>query len=295
MIIGGSKQQVIENIRKALADGDLNRKVEEGDAELSAEQESKLILRFFAARKKIGFKLKHRAMQKMNDTQAKAYDKLIKIEGLENLEKLRKHPACADGEPRFIITSNHFNPLDNLCVKKMTRKVYAKEPYIVIQASNLAAGGVIGELFNYLNHIPVSKSAHYIRGEFMNHMRETLDKGYPILIYPEEEMWFNYRKPRTNKRGAFYFAAELNVPVVPCFVEILDTDRPDNDEFFESEYIIHVLEPIFPDSNKSVRANSIEMAAKDYELKKAAYEKAYQKPLAYKFEESDIANFRKKI
>lgn len=287
MIIGGSKKRVIENIKKALLDDDLNRKVEEGDAELSAEEEAKLVAQFFAARKKIGFRLKHKAMQKMNDAQAKAYDKLIQIEGLENLKKLK--------EPRFIITSNHFNPLDNLCVKKMTRKVYGKEPYIVIQASNLAAGGVIGELFNYLDHIPVSKSANYIRGEFMDHMRETLDKGYPILIYPEEEMWFNYRKPRTNKRGAFHFAAELNVPVLPCFVEILDTTRPDNDEFFESEYIIHVLSPIFPDPEKSVRANSIEMAAKDYELKKAAYEKAYNKKLDYKFEESDIANFRKKI
>lgn len=287
MIIGGSKERVISNIKQALFDGDLNRKVEEGDAALSAEQEAKLVSRFFAARKKIGYKMKHRAMQKMNDAQAKSYDKLIRIEGLENLKGLK--------EPRFIITSNHFNPLDNLCVKKMTKKAYGKEPYIVIQASNLAAGGVIGELFNYLNHIPVSKSAHYIRGEFMDHMRETLDAGYPILIYPEEEMWFNYRKPRTNKRGAFYFAAELNVPVLPCFVEILDTDRPDNDEFFESEYIIHILEPIYPDPAKSVRANSIEMAAKDYELKKAAYEKAYGKKLNYVFEDSDIANFRKKI
>ena len=292
MIIGGSKKKVIENIKKALFEGDLNRKVEEGDAELSPEQEAKLVARFFAARSGLKFKLKHKAMQKMNDAQAKAYDKLIRVEGLENLKKLKEHPACADGKPHFIVTSNHFNPLDNLCVKKMTRKVYGVEPYIVIQASNLAASGVIGELFNYLDHIPVSKSASYIRGEFIEHMRKTLDKGFPILIYPEEEMWFNYRKPRTNKRGAFYFAAELNVPIVPCFVEILDTTRPDNDEFFESEYIIYVLEPIYPDPNKSVRANSIEMAAKDYELKKAAYEKAYGKKLDYTFEDGDIANLR---
>ena len=294
MIIGGDKTQVIENIKQALLDGDLNRKVEEGDAELTPEQETELVAKFFAARKKPGFRLKHAAMQKMNDAQAKAYDKLIRLEGLDNLDRLLEHPSCADGVPRFIMTSNHFNPLDNLCLKKMVKTMYGVEPYIIIQASNLAAGGVIGELFNYLDHIPVSKSASYIRGEFMEHMREVLDKGCPILIYPEEEMWFNYRKPRSNKRGAFHFAAELNVPVLPCFVEILDTDRPDNEQFNESEYVVHVLSPIFPDETKSVRANSIEMAAKDYEEKVEAYEKAYNKKLDYKFEESDIASLRKR-
>ena len=305
MIIGGSKKQVVENIQAAVAAGDLNRKVEEGDAELSLEEELAAVSKFYAAREKAGFRLKHAAMQKMNDAQLKAYDKLITLDGLENLKGLDK--------TGFIITSNHFNPLDNLCIKKLTREVYGVEPYIVIQATNLAAGGVIGELFNYLDHIPVVKSAKYMRGEFLDRMGEMLGvsngdraasntgvaprictpgSGRPVLIYPEEEMWFNYRKPRPNKRGAFHFAAELNVPIVPCFMEILDTTRPDNEEFFESEYIVHVLKPIFPDPAKSVRQNSIEMAAADYEQKVKAYEKTYGKKLDYTFSKNDIANLR---
>lgn len=282
MIIGGSKKKVVENIKQALLDKDLNRKVEEGDARLSEEEEQKIIAQFYGLRKSKTFKLKRAAMEKMEWAQLKAYDKLIKIEGAENLPK----------NGRFIIASNHFNPLDNLCVKKLIKKYYRDEPYIVIQATNLAAEGVIGDLFNYLKHIPICKSASYIRGEFMARMGETLNAGHPVLIYPEEEMWFNYRKPRPNKRGAFYFAAELDVPVVPCFVEILDTTKPDNEEFFESKYVIHVLPAIYPDENKSVRQNSIEMCARDYELKKQAYEKAYGKELKYDFEEGDIANWR---
>lgn len=282
MIIGGSKVKVIENIKKAVLDKDLNRKVEEGDAMMSTEDELKLVARFYSLRKSKTFKLKRAAMQKMERAQMLAYNRLIKIEGIENLPL----------NGRFIITSNHFNPLDNLCVKKLIKKVYKKEPSIVIQATNLAAEGVIGDLFNYLNHIPVCKSANYIRGEFMQRMGETLNSGHPVLIYPEEEMWFNYRKPRPNKRGAFYFAAEMDVPIVPCFVEILDTKKPDNDEFFESKYILHVLPTIYPDENKSVRQNSIDMCTRDYELKKEAYEKAYGKKLTYNFENGDIANWR---
>ena len=282
MIIGGSKARVIENIKRAVSENDLNRKVEEGDAVMSVEDELKLVAKFDALRRSKAFKLKQAAMRKMEQAQILAYNKLIKIEGLENLPP----------NGRFIITSNHFNPLDNLCVKKVVRKAFRDEPYIVIQATNLAAEGVIGDLFNFLNHIPVCKSASYIRGEFVEKVGETLNAGHPVLIYPEEEMWFNYRKPRPNKRGAFYFAAELDVPVVPCFVEILETKKPDNEEFFESKYVIHVLPTIYPDEEKSVRQNSIEMCAKDYAQKKAAYEKAYGKKLDYKFEKDDIANWR---
>ncbi len=282
MIIGGSKARVIENIKRAILDGALNRKVEEGDAMMTVEQEQKLIANFYALRKSKTFKLKRAAMQKMESVQKRAYDKLIEIDGIENLPP----------NGRFIITSNHFNPLDNLCIKKVIKKAYRDEPAIVIQATNLAAEGVIGELFNYLNHIPVCKSANYIRGEFMEQMSKTLNAGHPVLIYPEEEMWFNYRKPRPNRRGAFYFAAEIDVPIVPCFVEIIDTDKPDNDEFFESKYIVHVLPTIYPDETKSVRQNSIEMCEQDYKEKCKAYEEAYGKKLKYDFEEADIANWR---
>ena len=284
MIIGGSKTKVIENIKQALLDNDLNRKVEENDASLSQEEEAAAVTKFYALRKKSSFRLKHAAMQKMNDLQMRSYDKLIEVRGQEKLSKL---------DSGFIITSNHFNPLDNLCIKKACKVALGVEPYIVIQATNLVVPGVIGELFNYLDHIPIRKSASYIRGEFLEQMKEVMeDQKRPVLIYPEEEMWFNYRKPRPNKRGAFHFAATLKVPVVPCFVEILDTSRPDNEEFFESEYIVHILDPIYPDITKSVRQNSVEMAERDYALKKAAYEKAYGKKLDYKFEESDVANYR---
>lgn len=290
MIIGGSKTRVIANIKQAVSEQDYNRKVEEGDAELGIEDELLAVQNFYALRDKPGFRLKHAAMQKMNEAQAKAYDKLIKIEGAKKLQPIEK--VVKDGKG-IIVTSNHFNPLDNLCIKKMLKQSLNLEPYIVVQAGNLAATGVIGELFNYLDHIPVAKSTNYIRGEFLSRLKDAVVKeGRPVLIYSEEEMWFNYRKPRPNKRGAFYFAAELGVPVVPCFVEILDTTRPDNDEFFESEYIVHVLEPIFPDETKSSRQNSIMMAEKDYELKKAAYERAYGKKLDYRFEKSDIANLK---
>ena len=43
-------------------------------------------------------------------------------------------------------------------------------------------------------------------------------------------MWFNYRKPRNLKRGAYYYAAKNNVPIVPIFVEIQNLDEKETEE-----------------------------------------------------------------
>ena len=107
-------------------------------------------------------------------------------------------------------------------------------------------------------------------------------------------MWFNYRLPRPCKRGAYQFASLCDVPIISCFVEIIDLDKDDNEEFKEVKYIVHVLDPIIPDKNKTARQNSIDMAEIDYKQKVEAYEKCYNKKLNYKFSYDDIAGYKKK-
>ena len=48
-----------------------------------------------------------------------------------------------------------------------------------------------------------------------------------ILIYPEQSMWYNYRKPKPLKVGAFSFAVKNNVPVLPIFITCEDTENFD--------------------------------------------------------------------
>ena len=55
------------------------------------------------------------------------------------------------------------------------------------------------------------------------------DLGEAMVGINEQEMWFNYRKPRPPKRGAYYYAAKFNVPIVSFFVEIRDMDEKENE------------------------------------------------------------------
>lgn len=81
------------------------------------------------------------------------------------------------------------------------------------------------------------------------------------------------------------------MPVISCFTEIIDENEMDNYEFKKVKYVLHVLDPIYPDKEKTVKENTKIMMNKDYKQKKEAYEKAYNKKLDYEFEKDDIAGF----
>ena len=286
MVIGGSKKEVIKNIQQNILDNELNKKVEVNDATLNDEEIAKYLDTFYKNKnKKISYWFKHHSANGIVRKYMKMLDNDITIKGLENIKDL-------DLSNGAIITSNHFNPLDTFIIRKLVEKVLKKDLYIVIQDTNLAMPGMLGFLMNYVNVIPVSKSPTYLAGTFKETLKSVLDIGAIVLIYPEEEMWFNYRKIRPLKRGAYQYAAVLNVPVISCFTKIEDTDIPDNDEFNKTLYELNVLGVLYPDKDVSPRTNSINMLNQDYSWKMTAYEKIYNEKLDYTFNVKDIAGWR---
>lgn len=284
MIVGGSKKEVIENIQKNIEANELNKKVELNDPSFTEEQSKKILDKFYRAQeKKISHFFKSRFAYAVINIVGKKINDSIEVKGLENLDKIKGGA---------IVTSNHFNPIDTLIPRKAIRKKFKKNIYIVSQETNLMLPGILGFLVRNFNIIPLGKNIHYIQDVFKVKVSECLKKGNYVLIYPEEEMWFNYRKPRPCKRGAYQLAAENNVPIISCFTQMIDCEDDDNEEFKNVKYIIHVLKPIYPNPELSVRQNSIEMAQLDYEQKKEAYEKCYKKKLDYKFSYEDIAGYK---
>lgn len=285
MIIGGSKKEVINNIKKNIENNELNKKVEIGDPNLSEEEIQKYIDAFYKNKKKLSYYFKNKIANKTVKKISKELYPDIKINGLEKLN-------LADLSNGAIITSNHFNPLDSYNIRKIVEEKLHKKLYIVVQDTNLAMPGFLGFLFNNIEVIPLSKSPNYIIKKFVPELKKILSKGDFVLIYPEEEMWFNYRIPRPCKRGAYQFAHELDVPVISCFVKIIDTDKADNDEFNKVKYVVNINKVIYPEVNESIRSDSKKMAEVDYEARKKAYEDAYNKKLNYEFDISDIAGWK---
>lgn len=281
MIIGGDRAAVIENIRAAAEAGDFYKKAELNDPVLSKAEEAELTESYLLSRSTAAYRFKSFCARRIADTAMRLVNKSTVIIGAEKTEPLKSRGA--------IITSNHFSPFENTVIRKLVKEHMGGRLDIVSQAENFKMKGIIGFLMNYADTVPLSGEHRYMQRDFVGVLDSMLAKGDKILIYPEQEMWFNYRKPRPGKRGAYYYAARLSAPVISCFVEITDLEAPDTEDFYKVKYTLHILDVLYPDKNKSVRENSIEMCEADNRLKKEAYEKIYGKKLDYAFEKSDIA------
>lgn len=208
-------------------------------------------------------------------------NKLIikKVNGMENLNKI---------STGAIVTCNHFNPFDCFTVEKVFRmsgKIEEKRLYKVIREGNYTNfPGLYGFFFRNCDTLPLSSNKRTMVN-FMKAVDSLLQKGEFILIYPEQSMWWNYRKPKPLKHGAFKIAARNNVPVIPIFITMEDSDIIGDDGFPVQEYTVNIAEPIYPDEKLTQRENTEKMLNENYEVWKNIYEDFYKIPLEYSCDE----------
>ena len=192
-----------------------------------------------------------------------------------------------------ILTCNHFNAFDNFALyKAIEEHVYKKELLKVIREGNFTNfPGFYGFLFRHCNTLPLSQNPSTMK-KFIEAVKQYLFQGRHILVYAEQAMWWNYRKPRPLTNGAFKFAADNNVPVIPFFITMEDSDMIGADGFPIQEYTVHILEPIYPDPAMSVRQNVEMMRERNFRMWKEVYESTYGIPLEYKKKrEEKVANW----
>lgn len=235
--------------------------------------------------KKLSSKIKTAIANKMG---RKFFEKMIKegavvidgMEGGENLRLLKDTGA--------VITCNHFGIPDNYilyhCIQNSLKK---KRLYKVIREGNYTGfSGLFGFLFRNCNTLPLSSNRRTMVN-FMSAADTLLRRGEAVLIYPEQGMWWNYRKPRPFKIGAFKIAARAGVPVLPTFVTMKDDEtKLDEHNYPLQHYTLHVMPPVYPDKTLSEKQAAEKMKEDAFALYKAKYEEVYGVPLAYHEEES---------
>ena len=197
------------------------------------------------------------------------------IKGIENLKKL---------DTGAVITCNHFNAFDSFAVQVAyeAAKQKGRKLWRVIREGNYTSfPGFYGRLMRNCNTLPLSSNPKTMR-KFMDGVRTHLDEGNLVLIYPEQSMWWNYRKPKPLKEGAYYFASKSNVPVLPMFITMQDSCIVGEDGFPTQEYTIHVCKPIYPDSSTPHKENVRKMMEENSRIWRKVYEKEYGIPLIYK-------------
>ena len=209
------------------------------------------------------------------------FDKMIanrqliikEVRGIENFT------AVKGGK---IVTCNHFSVSDNYAVWVALRDYMdGKMLYKVIREGNYTnPPKPFGLIMRHCNTLPLSSQTATMK-KFLAAFKTLLSRGETILIYPEQSMWWNYRKPKPLQDGAFSLAVRNQAPVVPIFITMEDSDVPDGDGFFVQEYTLHILPAIYPDSSLPSGKAREAMKQANYDAWVRVYEQVYQKPLVY--------------
>ena len=195
------------------------------------------------------------------------------IRGTENLP---------DKKQGAIVTCNHFNPLDNFVVLKGLMPTLKKGRFWkVIREGNYTNPPKGFEMFmKYGDTLPISRNRATMH-KFIHAVDTLLKKGDKVLVYPEKALWWNYRKPRPFKIGAFKFAVNAGVPIIPIFITMEDTDKIGGDGFPVQAYTIHIGECLYADKNLSAKENIKILCEKNYQFCVDTYEKFYNTKLKF--------------
>lgn len=278
-------QEIVEKSKERLAILEKIKMLEkEGKFDIDAENDPETIELTpdnvdYLKRKKYS-KIKNKVANKMGERFLKEIlkdNKLIikDVKGIENLKSVKTGA---------MITCNHFNPFDSFSIEKvfkMSGQSKNKKLYKVIREGNYTNfPGMYGFFFRNCDTLPLSSNKRTMI-EFLKAVDIILQRGDFILIYPEQSMWWNYKKPKPLKNGAFKLAARNDVPVIPIFITMEDSNIIGKDGFPVQEYIINIEKPIYPNGNLSERENTIAMKEKNFQVWKKVYEDFYKVPLEY--------------
>jgi 1-acyl-sn-glycerol-3-phosphate acyltransferase len=223
---------------------------------------------------KIATKIANRMAYKFFEKMIKNHQLIIKnVVGIDNYLSV---------QGGAILTCNHFNPCDNYAIDRTLQPYLGKKRlYKVIKEGNYTNfPGPLGFFFRHCNTLPLSRNSETLKN-FIFAINTLLKRGENILIYPEQAMWWNYRKPRPLKSGAFRFAVGAEVPVVPIFITMEDSEYIDGDGFPVQAYTIHLLPAIYPKTQLTKKENIEYLKNENYRLWVETYENFYNKKLEY--------------
>ena len=275
-VLSPDRARVIKNIEEALRDGDTFRKVETSDPTPTDAEIEKVIVPFDNRRTSPIARIKKLIARLIAEALTKKVNKNTEIVGLENALGI---------EGGAIITSNHYNPTDSTPIRILAQKLGKKKHlHIVVEESNIFMTGLFGFLMKNCNTHPVSRNARYMAKNLKPALGDILKRGELVLIYPEQEMWYNYKKPRPLRDGAYHYAAELSVPIIPTFTEMVTLEgERDSDGMLPIKHVLHILPPIYPDKSLPVREDRERMMRMDLEAKIKTYKECYSTPYGSTF------------
>ena len=146
---------------------------------------------------------------------------------------------------KYIIYGNHTQiPGDGLLPPCF---LFPHKPFFVVSPDNVATKG-FKNIMCMLGAIPTPTSLSALR-PFEEALKYRVNKGQPIVVYPEAHIWPYYTKIRNFKSTSFKYPIKFNVPAF-CFVNTYQKTKIRK----KPKMVTYIEGPFYPDSNLKGKA-----------------------------------------
>jgi len=190
------------------------------------------------------------------------------VVGRENLRGIKK----------AMVTCNHVQMFDCIALKKAMK---GHELNIVAASFNNFRGS-LGDAMRASGMLPLPEKFDGMKN-FEDALATSFQKNHFVLFYPEQSEWWYYRKVRPFKDGAFHYAIQFNVPIIPCFISFAPRKKAikDPEGMYPERMIVHILPPIYPEEGANFSSERLRLKNATFEATKNCYENVYGIPLSY--------------
>lgn len=156
----------------------------------------------------------------------------------------------------YFIYGNHTQPFADTFIPSIS--MYPKRNFLIVNPVNISLKGT-GTLVEMLGAMPIPSNKSAMKN-FLEAIKQKINKGYAITIYPEAHIWPYYTKIRPFKDVSFKYPVQLEKPAF-C---ITNTYRSYGKNNKKIKIVSYIDGPFFPNKELTLKEQQKELRNKIY-------------------------------
>ena len=156
----------------------------------------------------------------------------------------------------YFIYGNHTQPFADTFIPSIP--MYPKRNFFIVNPVNISLKGT-GTLVEMLGAMPIPSNKSAMKN-FLEAIKQKMNKGYAITIYPEAHIWPYYTKIRPFKDVSFKYPIQLEKPAF-CITNTYQSYGKNNKKI---KIVSYIDGPFYPNKELTLKEQQKELRNKIY-------------------------------
>ena len=156
----------------------------------------------------------------------------------------------------YFIYGNHTQPFADTFIPSIP--MYPKRNFLIVNPVNISLKGT-GTLVEMLGAMPIPSNKSAMKN-FLEAIKQKINKGYAITIYPEAHIWTYYTKIRPFKDVSFKYPVQLEKPAF-CITNTYQSYGRNNKKI---KIVSYIDGPFYPNKELTLKEQQKELRNKIY-------------------------------